>query len=79
MRLLGALVLENVSSLMGMEEQRSPLEVNSSQLLKWTLLKNGLVNFNIEDHLVKQPSSGLCTLVNKLGFEESNYLRTVNG
>jgi other hect domain ubiquitin protein ligase E3 len=68
MRVLSSVIIENVLSLIGMEELRTPVEQSNSALLKWTLLKNGLVNFNMEDHLIKQPSNGNLTLVNKLEF-----------
>lgn len=53
MRLLSALVVEHVNALVGLEELRTQSEQINLPLLKWTLFKNGPVNFNISDYLLK--------------------------
>jgi hypothetical protein len=53
MRLLSMLILENVHNLIGFDETRTAIENLHTPLLKWTLLKNGPVNFSIDKYLVK--------------------------
>jgi hypothetical protein len=62
------LILDSIAQLVGMDEIRTTQELNNTKLMKWTLLKNGPINFNIDSHLVKQPATNLYTLVNKLDF-----------
>ena len=78
-RLLSMVILENINNLIGLDEVRTASETSNSWLLKWTLFKNGPVNFKIDKHLVKQPGTNLFSLVNKLEFADCSFLRSVNG
>jgi len=51
--LLSMVILENINNLIGLDEVRTASETSNSWLLKWTLFKNGHVNFKIDKHLVK--------------------------
>ena len=79
LRVLSMVILENIHNLLGLDELRTPAEVANSWLLKWTLFKNGPVNFKVDQHLVKQPGTNLYSLVKKMDFEDCSFLKAVNG
>lgn len=73
--LLSMLILENVNSLMGFSELRTKDEVDHSQILKWSLLKNGMIDFNLDRHLISLLGQ---VSINPMDFSDALYLITLN-
>lgn len=61
-KLLETLITDTIQSLIAPDELRTNAEKTCSNLLKCSLLKDGSVGFNFEDHLAKVPDSSIYNL-----------------
>ncbi|CAD8078334.1 unnamed protein product [Paramecium sonneborni] len=50
---LHMVILENIQSLLGFNENRTQYEESNHNLLKWNILKNGRAGFQYDKHLIK--------------------------
>jgi hypothetical protein len=74
LKFLETLIGDTIQAFIAPDELRTPAEKACSHLLKCSLLKDGGVAFNAEDHLEKQGSNQLWKLKNSLTAKDAVFL-----